>query len=208
MKIVLTVLAVIGFILFFLIFCPVCIKLTYREEIQLRIGYLFPVFRILPMKEKPEKQSAKESGKQKNTDEEKKKEGTPKKENPLVKYKNKHGVGGLIELFKNLASVLLKASKMITGNLVISKLDLNLIYVGEDAAETAITFGELCGVIFPLVNVIEQNVKQCRHHINIQAGFTAEKTQINMVVKARIIPVFVLIAGVYALIKALRQLAN
>ena len=205
MYIFLLILAIILLIIDFLIFCPVCVKLTYDEDLKLRVGYLFPVFRILPAR--PKKEKPKKKKKQKKQPQKTAREGE-KKKNPFADVMKEGGLSGLIELLKSLARIAVEAVKKITDHLVISKMELLLCIASEDAAKTALTYGNACGAVFPAVSVIAQHVKRCHHHEIIAPCFTETETKVQFVLKARIVPFFVLSAGVKALLKSLRVLAK
>jgi len=46
---------VFSLIILFILFCPFSIKLIYHETVSLKIGYLFPIIKILPAKPKKRK---------------------------------------------------------------------------------------------------------------------------------------------------------
>lgn len=215
MNIFLIILSVILIIIDILIFCPISIKLVYDNDLKLRVGYLFPVFRILPQKpkneeaerkkeEKKKKKAAKKASKETESEQSEKK----KKGNFISEYKNAHGLDGLIELLKTLAKIALEAVKKITDHTVISKMELHLLIGSEDAATTALTYGGACSAVFPLISVIENNVKKCRHKEYIYPCFTMTETKVYFVLKARIIPFFILSAAVKALIRTLKTIAK
>ena len=49
------ILLVIVFLIGFILFCPFSIELIYQDEVKLKVGYIFPLFKVLPQKPKPEK---------------------------------------------------------------------------------------------------------------------------------------------------------
>ena len=205
MHIFLLILGILLLVIDLLIFCPVCIRLTYDNELTLRVGYLFPVFRILPAKpkqEKPEKKRKKKKQPPKTAQE------PEKKKNPFGDIMKERGLGGLIELLRTLAKIAAEAVKKLTDHLVISNMELRVLVATEDASKTALTYGNACAAIFPLVSVIAQHVKKCRHHEMIAPCFTQTETKVQFVLKARIVPFFVLSAGVKALLKTLKTLAK
>lgn len=213
MTVFLIILSVILIIIDFLIFCPISIKLVYDNDIKLRAGYLFPVFRILPQRPKDEakkqkkaerkkKKAAKKAAKKPETESAEK---SRKKDNFITDYKKAHGLDGLIELIKTLARIALEAVRKITDHTVISKMELHLLIGTDDAATTALTYGRACSAVFPLISVIENNVKKCRHKEYISPCFTITETKVYFVLKARIVPFFILSAAVKALIQTLRK---
>ncbi len=205
MNIFLLILAGILLIIDILIFCPLSIKLVYDKGVKLRVGYLFPVFRVLPQKPKKEKPEKKKKNKKQKK---KQPETEEKKKNPVGDIIQEHGLRGLLELLRELARIAVEAGKKITGHTVISKMDLQLLVATDNAAETAVTYGAACAAVFPLVSIIEQHVKKCCHHERIAPCFTETENKVYFEMRIRIIPFFLLSAGVKALLKTLRTLAK
>ncbi len=188
------ILLVIVFLIGFVIFCPFSIELEYMDEVKLKVGYIFPIFKILPQKEKPEKKKP-----------EKEKKTKEKKKNPVLEFTKKQGLEGIIELLKEITAILLKLADTIRRHLVM-KTRLDLLVVGSDPADTAMKFGYACSAIYPLLSLIDRHTRLKRHEEYIDAGFEAEKTQVRFILKAHIMPVFVLTGAVGALIGGIRIL--
>ena len=167
--------------------------MIYQDEVKLKVGYIFPLFKVLPQKPKPEKP------------EKKKPEKKPKKKNPVLEFTKKQGLDGIIELLKEITGIILKLADTIRRHLVM-KTRLDLLVVGSDPADTAMKFGYACSAIYPLLSLIDRHTKLKRHEEYIDAGFEAEKTQVRFILKAHIIPVFVIIGAVGALIGGIRIL--
>lgn len=201
MQIVWTILLIIVLLIVSLLFCPFCIQLIYNDQVTLKMGYLFPVFKILPQKPKPEKpakKKSKEATKDKKTSEKK------KKKNPILTFTKKHGLDGLIELLKEIVAIVLKLVDTIRKHLYITKLRLDLLVVGEDPADTAMKYGYACSAIYPMIAILDKNVRLRKHEEYIDAGFNAEKTQVRLIMKVYIMPIFVVIAAVSALIGSMK----
>ena len=223
MNIFLLILAGLLLLIVLLLFCPLVVKISYRDKVRLKIGYLFPLFTI-PLEKKEEtdprkiakkaEKKRKKEGKKKRREEKKKQkqkaasaEDTPEKKDNFVvaKIKSK-GLGGLIELLKELVRILGYLLNKITSHLVISRMDLSVAIATEDAAQTALKCGYACTAIFPLLSFIEQHVKKCRHREQIYPVFTQTETKVDFVLKARIMPFFLLSGALGSLIKALKAL--
>ncbi len=190
------------------LFCPFSVKVIYREEVTVKVGYLFPFLKVFPQKPKPEKKKKPKKKKAKKQSDQPKKEESKKSENPIVKYVKDKGLDGLLELLKALAVIVFKLVNTITDHLVVSKFDLDAVIVGGDPSETAMQFGYACSGVYPAAAFIERRVKKFRHNIHLYAGFTSAETKIYFVMKARIVPIFVVIAGVQALFRAIKVLAK
>ena len=189
-------------LLFIILFCPIRIKLLYKDEVTLYLGYLFPFFKVIPMKkrDKPKKEKKKKQKKKKKGTEE---ETGGKKKNPLKDFIDKNGLSGLIDVVKSLASIVLKLGRTIASHIVISEFTLTAVIVGGDSADTAMKFAYANAAIFPSVAVIDKNIKKFRRDIHLIPGFDKKETEISLKMKAGIIPVFIIIAAAAAAVKAL-----
>lgn len=198
------ILGIIAFI-FVLLICPLSVSVVYDGELELKIRYLFLCFKILPKKEKkpkkPEPQKTEKTEKSDNKPQDKNK-------NSIKDFVKKKGIDGLIELLKKFVDIVLKAAKTVTSHLVISKLDINVLVVGDDAADTAMKFGYLCSAVYPLVSIVESHIKKCKHNENIVAGFNDSETKIYLVLKARIKPLFLAGAALRALFSGIKAIAK
>lgn len=204
MTAILIIFGIIAFI-FVLLICPLSVSVVYDGEVELKIRYLFLCFKLLPKKEKkPKKPKPQKPEKPEKTDS----KPQDKNKNSAKDFVRKKGIDGLIELLKKMVDIILKAAKTVTSHLVISKLDINVLVVGDDAADTAMKFGYLCSAVYPIVSIIESHIKKCRHNENIVAGFNDSKTKIYLVVKARIKPLFLIGAAVTALFRGIKAIAK
>ncbi len=215
MNIFLIILTVIFTIIFLLLFCPLVVKLTYNEQTELRIGYFFPLIKILPPKDKKEKNQVPEKNKEPQKDEPKKEQSdhAPKKNQSssgkdtlkkVLDFAKKQGLDGIIELMKEVADMIIGFTKTIKNHLVISRLDLKVLVVGDDPADTAMKFGYACAALYPSTALIEENVKKCNHHIRVLAGFQDKETAIHLILKIRILPIFIIATALSALIKSVK----
>ena len=208
---------VIVFLIGFIIFCPFSIELEYRDEVKLKVGYIFPLIKILPKKSSTEEESEEETDTEESDTDESEEETaetektTGKKSKSRKKNKfrevwqftKKQGLDGMIELLKDITALILKLVDTIRQHIVM-KTRLDLVVVGEDAADTALKFGYACSAIYPLLSLIDRHTKLKKHEEYIDAGFKAEKTQVRFLLKAHIMPVFVIVGVVAALIDGIR----
>ena len=208
---------VIVFLIGFIIFCPFSIELEYIDEVKIKVGYIFPLIKILPKKSSTEEESEEETDTEEADTDESEEETAETEKNsvkkPKSKKKNKfrevwqftkkQGLDGMIELLKDITALILKLVDTIRRHIVM-KTRLDLVVVGEDAADTALKFGYACSAIYPLLSLIDRHTKLKKHEEYIDAGFKAEKTQVRFLLKAHIMPVFVIIGIVAALIDGIR----
>ena len=178
----------------------------YSDDLTLSLKILFFKIKLLPQdeekKEKKEKKPKKEKKKKKKKKEEEKPEKEKKEEKKpslLAQLKDKHGVTGLIELFRSAANIATGMLKGIISHVVFEKLDVGIMLSGNDAASVAVTYGKVCAALYPSINILT-SATVCRdYNIRIEPVFDPEKpTEVyaNIHVYLRII--FVLGAAIKA----------
>lgn len=214
MTALLIIIGIIAFI-FILLICPLSFSLVYDDKFEFKIRYLFLCFKFFPpkeknnkteknKKEKPKKQKSKKAAQQKKSENKQEEQ----KENQFKNLIRQNGIEGLIELLKKVVETLLKVTEKITSHLIISKFKVNILVVGEDAADTAMKFGYVCSAVYPLVSAVDSHVKKCRHSENIVAGFNDSQTKVYCVLKARIKPLFLIAAFIPVLTNAVKFLLH
>lgn len=105
------------------------------------------------------------------------KETAPAKD-PLASIKAiyaKDGVAGVIEFIQTLVETLGKAGGVLFRHFVIHELHVKMVVAGSDAAETAKTYGRVCGQYYPFIGVIRNGMKVRRYSEEIYADFLAPK---------------------------------
>ena len=226
------ILGIIAFIILLMI-CPIRLKIVYDGEVRIKAGYLFINLDVLHKKgdkkentdngkkkdktenrENPEKDEKKSPDK--SSDKPQKKQDSPaeggnkqeKKKNPILEFKDKHGFDGILNIVKNLLDILKDIPKKLAKHLVIKMLDVKLLVVGEDSADTAVKYGYACSVIYPVVSILENNLKIRKHNEEIVAGFLAEEPAAEIIVSASIKPWFLFGTGISAFVKFISAIAK
>lgn len=201
-----------GVLAFFLLLLllPVKVYAACREELFLKVGYAFFSFRLLPPKEEEKKPPAPKKKKKKAAKKPSQK-SVPKKETPpsqsqelkkkLLEIFHYEGLSGLLELLKDLSGIAVGAGKKLLSHFTIKKFDLLLTVGGEDAAETALTYGKLCGVVYPAVGTIVTACKCRRYGVTVQPGFGAPETQVEFEARGQIRLVFLVAYSIQALFR-------
>lgn len=192
--------------LIFLLLCiPVRFDLNYNGETTVFARYLFFKYRVLPA---PEKKP--EPKKEKKPSEKKSEEKTDeKKPNPLLqqvkKYKEAEGLSGLLTLAKDL----LKATGTRFGKLLkhikLKDFDLYVLVGGEDAAETAMLYGEVCAGVYPAVSVLLSltNCKPPHGRVSVDLDYSVKEPKILCTARGAVRPLFVVHHGVQYLLRTL-----
>lgn len=206
-----------GVLAFFLLvlLLPIRVHAAYREELSLKVGYAFFSFRLLPQKEEKKKPPA---PKKKKAAKKPSKKASPKKQKPPsqvqeLKKKAKEilhyqGLSGLLELLKDVGSIAAGAGKKLFAHFTLKKFDLLLTVGGEDAAETALSYGKLCGVVYPAVGSIVTACKCRKYGVTVQPDFDASETQAELEARGQIRLVFVLAYSIQALFRFIMRVVR
>lgn len=152
------------------ILCLTKLRFTalYDETLTLKLKVLFLEFTLVPFEKQQKKKRKKKVLKKKNKQTDNKKE---KKPSFIKKLSQKKGVEGLLSMLSEIAELLSSTVKGIFTNVVIERFDLSFIVVGEDAADTALKYGKLCGVVYSTVSVICSTAKCEDYNVNVTPDF-------------------------------------
>ncbi len=144
----------------------------YTDSLTLKLRVLFLTFTLVPAEKKPKKQKKIPEKKKESSKKTAKKE---KKPSYLKKLSGKKGLSGLISMLAEVVKLIGFTAKGIYSNIVIEKLNLDITIVGDDAADTALKYGKLCGIFYSAVSVICDNVKEVYdYNVNVTPDFDDE----------------------------------
>ena len=142
----------------------VTIKAGYDNEKQVfrcMVHYLWLKFVIAPEEEKRPKKRKKK--KTKNSDEEK------KPRNP----QSGNSVADFVETLRDTIKGVWKILVAFLRRTTLSTLTLRLKVTGEDAAQTAITYGWVNSIVYPIVGAVVENVEEYEElDVSIVPDFT------------------------------------
>ena len=99
---------------------------------------------------------------------------------------------------------ILKQTKKQLLKIKLRNIKIDLIVVGSDAAQTAIDYGAICGVVYPVLSIIDQNLNVKYKKINITAGFKQTDSQFAFSLDVKANPVLLLIIA----LKAVKEYKN
>ena len=141
---------------------PITAQIKFEDDFFLKVKFLGVT--IYKLKEKQEKPKAPK----KEKTEQKAKE---KELGIFAKLKAKHGFKGAIKEVFDFAGKVITEIKPQLLKIKFRKFKLELIVVGEDAAMTAIEYGAVCGIVYPVLSFIDQNLNIELKQIIVEAGF-------------------------------------
>jgi len=102
------------------------------------------------------------------------------------------GFSGLAELIMTVAGLAYKRAGGILRGVTIDRLELDINIGGEDAAQTAVSYGRWCALLFPAITVILGAVRRCRfRNVRISPDFCSEESHGEMYVRLHAYPLLV-----------------
>lgn len=148
------------------------VEANYNDSLTLKIKVLFLTFTLVPWEKKKKPAKPKKKIPQKKKDNKQKKEKNP---SYIKKLSDKKGVNGLLSMLSDIAKLCGTTLKGLINNIVIDKLNVSITVVGDDAADTALKYGKLCGVFYSAVAVICRSVKKYeQYNLNVTPDFDDE----------------------------------
>jgi hypothetical protein len=147
---IIVILAIVTVIVF-LLFSRVKVLVGYSDKFNFTIKYLFVYYRI----------KTKETGKAKKE----------KKQAPKMSISQVRAFLELFERFKDDAKkMLVKLKNKVKIDLI--KIDISI--GGDDPAQTAMTYGVACAVVFPAVSALELLIRINRKEVFIAPAFNSD----------------------------------
>lgn len=189
--------AIIGLVI--LVLCmPLIVYIKFEEdELMVDLRLLFIRFRVYPADKEGKKNIfsrlwKKMSGKSAKTTVAESKEEKEKESKFKALFGERGASGAISFLWEILRLALGRAVKILRG-VVVSRFDLKIEIVGDDASDTALRYGKLCGVVYPALSLIFQNVKRYKHEIDMRPDFDSkyEYDQVSLDAKLRVLPISV-----------------
>ena len=172
--------AIIG-IVSILLFLPLTIDLAYEGELLIKIRYLGITFKDNKRK-KRNKKSVADNASQDDDDD------------FLIRTYNQKGLVGTVRYLCSLLKILLTKFLWIVKRFKFRKFKLDLTVATDDAANTAVRYGEVCAAAYPVLSLLHSVLDIKPKEINISADFDKTKTECRGCVLARTPLVFWLIA--------------
>lgn len=216
------VLKIIGFVLLgiiALIVLALCVKVKifaeYSEiDTHVKLKWLFLEIPLYPAKKKekddiPEEKPASEekSSEEAPAEEELPEEGSEesavqeqpegeKKEKPknnlLKTIYDAHGVDGLLLIVQRVFSYLGTFLGNLMHSLVIEELYIDVKCNKNDAASTAIYYGEVCSSLFPMLGALVTKYKVRKYDINVYPDYLARHSSASFAVSMHLYPIYVI----------------
>lgn len=145
--IILSILAVIVLLLLF----SINLYIDYNaDNIKVWAKYLFIKIPVYPPKDKKEKK--KKPDKKEKKEPEKKAE--EKKENFFVTLTKTKGLNAVVDILSEILRLVKNFSSSVIRHLKMKSIKLDVTAGGEDAADTAVNFGNACSAVYPILGTL------------------------------------------------------
>lgn len=187
------VLGSVALLLILFLISSVHVSFSYDTKVKYKLRWLFISVSSDDIKEKPKEEKKREEP-------DKKKE--EKKKTSFLKnlYKGE-GLTGIIDILRDVAQIAQGALKYVFKHLIVKKFYIDICVACGDAAQTAITYGQVCAGVYPCAGIIVSNTKCRSYHIDIYPDFNEKsKSEISVDFNGRVKLFFILkTAAVYGL---------
>ncbi len=169
MPILYVFLGLVGLLLLLLLlvlFVPVWAHIVYDGELRVQLRVLGVPVTVLPSEDKPAATSSSAPGKEKT--QAAKKEGLKQ---PLATSFRQDGVGATVAYLCELAGIAGKAIGDVLCAIVVDVLHLDLRIAAEDPQDTAVRYGQVCGMLYLALAAIESKIKIRRREWRVEPNF-------------------------------------
>ena len=174
-------------ILLFLLCMPVTAEFAYREELSLRVQYLFLKIGILPKAEKKEKPKKEKKSKKKKEKPAEEKEKKPKKKMTL---------DSLLEILEWVKLALSSAGHPLgwfLKSIYYRDVWLHILVARDDAHQTALRYGQCQAIVHSVFSLLKNCLDIKTTDVRIQADFIGEKELFQGGAKIKLRPVTAII---------------
>lgn len=157
-----------------LLFCSVTVKATVNESVNIKVGYLFYRKTLIPESEKSNQKKSNESD--------------IKKPNKIREMIDKNGLVATIRELSGIVKVILIKLKKTVKHIRIKKFYCVITVASDDPCKTAIEYGEVSSVAFPLLRGFQELMKwnSKKTKMLVQSDFNGDKPKIEIDFKAKL----------------------
>lgn len=150
--------------LFILIFIsPIHVYVSFFNELSIKIRFWFFCFDLSKKETKVLKEKNIASKKE--------------KKNFFMDTLKKRGLSGFIDLLKGIVNASSFALKKFLKKVKVDKFSLKITVISEDAAATAINYGKICAIVYPLISSLRSFLRIMNPQIDIKPDFKNVESQ-------------------------------
>ncbi len=179
--ILLGLLGLLVLLLLLVLFVPVYARVTYDDELRVRVRVLGVPIALLPSEDKPVEAMPTL---------EKKKSAKPSKTKELFGEMSRSfkedGVAATLQYLGKLAKLAGQAVGRVLHSITVDKLSFALTVADGGADTTAIRYGQVCGVLYPAFTAITGVIKVRKRDLRIEPNFLMENSTVRADVRLHI----------------------
>ena len=175
------ILGALVLIIILLLFLPLRVNLKFLDDFYFDIKILG--FKVYPLKEK------------KSDKPQKPKHEETLKKSLFEKLKEKRGFKGAIKELFWLFSAVLNPLKRFLRFIKFRKIKVSLSVAGADAAKTAIDYGIVCSIVYPVLSLFDSILNVKYKNIDIRSDFEGKESNFDFSLSIKISIIYILIFG-------------
>lgn len=183
------------------LWCPVYVHFYYRDTLRIKVKFLFFTF-VLPQEKLSEEAPNLQGDRAEAL---KEVAAAPKKENKLLSLVKERGVFGFLSLLRATIGIVAKSAKGSFEKIHIKRFELSLIIVGEDAADTAIKYGQAQALVGVAATVLLRGVSRRICRVDVRPGFNEKESSVDFYAKVCFLPASVLKIAIGALLDFVKE---
>lgn len=173
------------------------------QEIFFQISYLFFKFPFFFNQSAEEKEE--ENGKDKAE------EGTDTgdfSKKKLLAFYRKKGLKGFLVFVKEVMKILTSSALKLLKHVKVKELDIYAVAGGEDAASTAVLYGEACAVLYPAAGFVKELCRCKTIGVSVDANYNRKSSAVRCICRVSILPIWILVDGLALIYKLLPYLKD
>lgn len=156
----------LGLLVGLILSLKVHIYINYEKELTVDIRLLWLKDRIIPDEDEDKKYLLYNKNKSIN------KKTNQEYQSSLEQVYYEEGLKGLVSLLKDALEILARFFSEILEHIFIRKFDVDINVAGDDCADTAVYYGQVCSVVYPIVSAIARVTICKRYDVNIVPDFS------------------------------------
>jgi len=165
-------------LLIVLLSVPIYGRILYDGSFSVRLRVLgIPITLVPPPDKKAEDRPRKSPAKKKEK---------PSVFRALAQEFRQDGVGGTLQLIGRVAALAGKTVGRLLRSVTVTRLDLQMRIATDDVAVTAQRYGQVCGVLYPSLALIERWVRIRRRNLRVEPNFLMDTSAVRLDVRLQV----------------------
>ena len=183
------------------LWCPVYVHFYYRDTLRIKVKFLFFTF-VLPQEKLSEEAPNLQGDRAEALNDVAE---MPRRASKLLALVKDRGVFGFLPLLRATIEIVAKSGKKAFEKIHIKAFELSLVVVGEDAADTAIKYGQAQALVGVAATVLLRGVNRKLCRVNVRPGFNEKESSVDFYAKVCFLPASVLKIAIGALFDFVKE---